>query len=129
MLNTHFCLLSLTINSSNIVFFASVLSNSIHGVLITAEKVVPKQFQLRDIVMGRFTPGGGGSLVPCYPMVKVVLSYVFAFHILEIKTNIRESWRAEPKRKCGWVWLQLRLRGSKPAPAAFLALNIIFRLH
>ena len=48
-------------NSRNI-FFASVLPT--HCVLNRAENVALKQFQFRDIVMGRFT--SAGRLVPCY---------------------------------------------------------------
>ena len=46
--------------------FASVLP--IHCVLNRTENVASKQFQLRDIVMGRFT--NAGRLAPCYPALK-----------------------------------------------------------
>ena len=58
-----FAYISLTRNSRNIVF-ASVLPTR---VLSRAEKVASKQFQLRDIVMGRSTPAG--RLAPPYPML------------------------------------------------------------
>ena len=63
IIEKHILSLFLQREIAGTLFFASVLPT--RCLSIRAEKVALKQFQLRDIVMRRFTPAG--RLALCYP--------------------------------------------------------------
>ena len=67
LLEKHISTVFLSRGIAETLFFASVLPTDC--LLITVEKVAPKQFQLRDIAMGRFILAG--RLALCFPTFSV----------------------------------------------------------